>query len=84
MLCSPASAKSRYVNDEVCLFKARHPDRPVIPVILAGQPGGTSQCFPPAVAFEVEPDGTVTDKLAAAVLAADVREDAAAITVSLL
>src|SRR5262245_41459340 len=49
VLCSPASANSRYVNDEMCLFKARHPDRHVIPMILAGTPGGSARtCFPPA------------------------------------
>jgi hypothetical protein len=34
VLASPTSAKSRYVNEEIRLFTSRHPDRPVIPVIL--------------------------------------------------
>src|SRR5207248_2663921 len=38
VLCSPAAAKSHYVNEEVRLFKPRHPELPVIPVILAGTP----------------------------------------------
>src|SRR5262245_43503512 len=29
LLCSPRSAKSHYVNEEVRLFKQRHPDRPI-------------------------------------------------------
>jgi hypothetical protein len=28
VLCSPASAKSHYVNEEIRLFKSRHPERP--------------------------------------------------------
>ncbi len=28
VLCSPASAKSHYVNEEIRLFKHRHPERP--------------------------------------------------------
>src|SRR5690348_9651400 len=36
VLCSPAAAASRYVDMEIRLFKSRHPDRPVIPVIADG------------------------------------------------
>ena len=35
VLCSPKSAESHYVNEEIRLFKQRHPDRPIIPVIVA-------------------------------------------------
>ena len=34
VICSPAAAKSHYVNEEIRLFKSRHPDRPVIPLIV--------------------------------------------------
>jgi eukaryotic-like serine/threonine-protein kinase len=37
VLCSPAAASSRPVNEEVRQFIARHPDRPVIPLIVAGR-----------------------------------------------
>lgn len=40
VVASPNAAKSHYVNEEVRLFRARHPDRPVIPVIIAGEAGG--------------------------------------------
>jgi hypothetical protein len=39
VICSPAAAKSQYVNEEVRLFKSRHPERPVVPLIVAGKPG---------------------------------------------
>src|SRR5918999_447422 len=74
VLASPVSAKSRYVNEEIRLFKSRHADRPVIPVILDGTPGHSGQeCFSPARRFSVAADGTVT-ATPVEVLAADVRE----------
>src|SRR5919108_2547036 len=61
VLASPVSAKSRYVNEEIRLFKWRHPDRPVIPVIIDGTPGNAEQeCFAPALRFNVATDGRVT------------------------
>jgi eukaryotic-like serine/threonine-protein kinase len=74
VLCSPASAQSHAVNEEVGLFKSRHPDRPVIPVIVDGTPGDpTLECFAPAIRFEVDASGTITDRPSEA-LAADLRE----------
>jgi tetratricopeptide (TPR) repeat protein len=74
MLGSPDAAKSHYVNEEVRLFKHRHPDRPIIPIILDGKPGDpATECFPPALKFEVAADGAITDRRAD-LLAADMRE----------
>jgi hypothetical protein len=73
VLCSPASANSHYVNEEVRLFKQRHPHRPLIPVIVDGKPGDPkSECFAPALRCEVEPNGSVTDRQIE-ILAADLR-----------
>jgi tetratricopeptide (TPR) repeat protein len=50
LLASRASARSRPVNDEVRLYRSRHPNRPLIPVIVDGVPGDPKQnCFPPAL-----------------------------------
>ncbi len=74
LLASPRGARSKYVNEEVRLFKSRHPDRPVIPLIVDGEPGDAErECFPPALRFAVTPDGAITDT-ATDVLAADLRE----------
>src|SRR3990170_1859272 len=74
VICSPSSAKSLYVNEEIRLFKSRHPDRPVIPLIVAGEPGDPElECFPPALKFKLDAKGRVTKKRIE-VLAADVRE----------
>lgn len=43
VICSPSSARSLYVNEEIKLFKSRHPDRPLIPLIVGGSPGDSGQ-----------------------------------------
>src|SRR3954466_3331464 len=63
LLASPAAAASGFVDQEVRLFRSRHPERPLIPLIIDGEPGSRERgCFPPALS---ESDG---------VLAADLRE----------
>src|SRR5439155_9291785 len=57
VLCSPVAATRPAVNEEVRLFRSRHPDRPVIPVIIAG---GCPHNFPPALRYDLASNGTVT------------------------
>ena len=59
VLCSTASAERPAVNEEVRLFRMRHPDRPVIPVIIEGM---YPENFPPALRYELTPDGTITSR----------------------
>ena len=74
-LCSPAAAKSHYVNEEIRLFKSRHPKRPVIPLIVDGKPGDPErECFPPALKFKVDAKGRIGKK-PLELLAADAREE---------
>ncbi len=70
VVCSPAAASSIYVNEEVRLFKSRHPNRPLIPVIIDGIP---PRNFPAAVRYLVTADGSITDQ-PVTILAPDVRE----------
>ena len=75
VICSPASAKSRYVTEEIRLFRSRHPDRPVIPLIVGGKPGDPErECFPPSLRFNLDADGGISDD-PLEVLAADAREE---------
>ncbi|ODR96756.1 hypothetical protein AUC69_14320 [Methyloceanibacter superfactus] len=75
VICSPAAAKSRYVTEEIRLFKSRHPDRPVIPLIVDGKPGDADlECFPPSLRFKLDADGGISDE-PLEVLAADAREE---------
>lgn len=75
ILCSPEAARSHYVNEEIRLFKWRHPKRPVIPVIVDGIPHHSERdCFAPALKFRADGEGVVTNDKEE-VLAADVREE---------
>jgi tetratricopeptide (TPR) repeat protein len=82
VLCSPAAAKSQWTNAEIARFKRLHPDRPVLAVLVAGEPYASEmagredeEAFPPALRFQVAPDGSLTD-IRAEPIAADVRPDA--------
>ncbi len=75
VICSPASAKSRYVNEEVRLFKSRHRERPLIPLIVDGKPDDPDrECFPPALKYALDANGHITADQTE-LLAADARED---------
>ena len=74
VLCSPASAKSEYVNEEIRLFKTRHPQRPIVPLILQGKPDDPDHgCFAPALQFQLAADGSISDQ-SSGVIASDIRE----------
>ena len=79
VLCSTVAATRPAVNEEVRLFRWRHPDRPVIPVILDG---AWPDNFPPALRFEIAADGSVTDK-PANILGPDLRDEADGATLGL-
>jgi tetratricopeptide (TPR) repeat protein len=70
VLCSTVSASRAAVNEEVRLFRSRHPDRPVIPVIIDGTPPDN---FPPALRYELAADGKITDR-EVTVLGPDLRD----------
>ena len=70
VLCSPTAAARPAVNEEVRLFRSRHPDRPVIPVILDGT---WPDNFPPALRCEVTSQGVVTHR-PVTILGSDLRE----------
>lgn len=60
VLCSPRSAKSQWVNEEVLAFKRLHGDSRVLALIIAGEPGDPSQeCFPPALRFKMGVQGVL-------------------------
>ena len=63
VICSPNSAQSQYVNEEIRRFKALGRSQHIIPVIVRGEPHDPErECFPPALAFHVGADGTLTDE----------------------
>jgi hypothetical protein len=63
VICSPNSAHSKYVNEEIRRFKALGCATCIIPVIIDGEPHDPErECFPPALAFRLNPDGTLSDE----------------------
>ncbi len=82
VLCSPAAARSQWTNAEIARFKRLHPDRPILAVLVDGEPFASDmpgreheEAFPPALRFQVAPDGSLTD-VRAEPIAADLRPDA--------
>ena len=60
VVCSPAAARSRWVNDEILAFKRLGRADRIVALIVAGDPAagdGPEQCFPPALRFRLEADG---------------------------
>lgn len=74
VLCSPRSARSKWVNEEVLSFKRLHGEARCLAVIIDGEPysGGETECFPPALRFRLGPDGELSDQPAEPI-AADMR-----------
>ncbi len=74
VLCSPAAARSHWVNEEIKHFKQLNGEGRTLALIVAGEPysGGEDECFPPALRFRVDEQGEVTTTPAEPI-AADLR-----------
>jgi tetratricopeptide (TPR) repeat protein len=76
LICSPAAAKSHWVNQEVLNFKRMHGEGRVLALICDGEPGDPErECFPKALQYLIGTDGALSDKLAEPI-AADMRKHA--------
>ncbi|HSI87376.1 MAG TPA: toll/interleukin-1 receptor domain-containing protein [Candidatus Methylacidiphilales bacterium] len=76
VLCSPRSAKSVYVNEEIRRFKLMGRRDRILAIILEGEPkdaGGPQDCFPPALRHPLREDGTIDTSIALDPIAADAR-----------
>ena len=80
VLCSPAAAKSRWINEEIDCFKRFHSEDRVLACILDGEPFASEipgreaeECFPEALRVEYDRHGKPTGERAEPV-AADLRE----------
>ena len=75
VLCSPAAAASRWVNQEILEFKRLGRADRIFALIVGGEPNAsdpTLECFPPALKYVVDADGQLSDKQAEPI-AADLR-----------
>ena len=69
VICSPNSAKSQYVNEEIKTFKALGRENKILSVIVDGEPNaldkpelGLKECFPEAIKFRVTSDRQITSE----------------------
>lgn len=80
VICSPAAAQSKWVNEEIRQFKAKHGTDKVLALIVDGVPHAKpdtpeQECFPHALKFDVAPDGELTN-VPSEPIAADLRSSA--------
>ena len=81
VICSPASAKSHWVDQEILQFKRMHGDTRVLALIVGGTPYASDmpgredeECFPKSLRFKLGADGELSDTPAEPI-AADIRTD---------
>ena len=80
VLCSPHSARSRWVNEEIRTFKRLGRDLQIVPVIVDGDPAifdpvsAPNGAFPPALLQRLDADGSPTGELTPEPFAPDLRE----------
>jgi hypothetical protein len=79
VICSPSSATSKWVDEEIRSYKAMGREARVLCLIVDGEPDATDtpgrealECFPPAVRYRVDADGQMTEERAEPI-AADAR-----------
>jgi tetratricopeptide (TPR) repeat protein len=79
VVCSPAAVQSLWVNQEIIEFKRLGRVDRILPLIVDGEPHAATpgrECFPPALRFQVDADGRLTDQPATEPIAADLRPGA--------
>lgn len=82
VICSPASAKSHWVHEEILAFKRLHGDDRVLAVIVDGVPYASmspatadQECFPLSLRMKLGSDGELSNQPAEPI-AADIRREA--------
>ncbi len=63
VICSPAAARSRWVNEEILTYKRLGREHRVFCLIVGGEPGDPAQeCFPNALIYRMGADGQLTEE----------------------
>jgi tetratricopeptide (TPR) repeat protein len=67
IICSPNSAKSKWVNEEILAFKRLGREERILCIIVGGEPNASDlpgredeECFPPALRFRLGADGNLS------------------------
>jgi tetratricopeptide (TPR) repeat protein len=77
VLCSPASAKSPYVDEEIRRFKLIGKTDRILALIVDGEPHDLArECFPAALKYKIDFTGKTTTEPDLEPIAADAREHA--------
>ena len=81
VICSPGSARSQWVNEEIRNFKALGNENRVLCLVVDGEPNASDKpelksedCFPEAVKYRVTEQGEITSERVEPI-AADARKD---------
>jgi tetratricopeptide (TPR) repeat protein len=81
VLCSPAAAQSKWVNEEILAYKRMGGERRIFSIIIAGEPNASAlpggqdmECFPHGLRYKLGADGELSDERAEPI-AADAREN---------
>jgi len=80
VICSPAAARSKWVNEEILAYKRLGQADRIFCLIIGGEPNATDhpelgleECFPEALRYKLGDDGRLSD-IRSEPIAADVRE----------
>lgn len=80
VICSPAAARSAWVDKEIRTFKTLNPDAPVFGVIAQGAPGTPeTECFPAPLRYALGEDGELDESRQLEPLAPDLQKNERAI-----
>lgn len=67
IICSPNSAKSKWVNEEILAFKRLGREHQILCIIVGGEPNASDlpgredeECFPPALRYRLGSDGNLS------------------------
>jgi len=67
VICSPAAAASKWVNEEILAFKRLGREARIYCLIVDGEPNASEipgrqqeECFPPALRYRLAPDGSLS------------------------
>ena len=81
VICSPAAAASRWVDQEILSFKRMHGEGRIFALIASGEPFASAspetadqECFPPSLRFRIGPNGELSNEPAEPI-AADIRPE---------
>jgi tetratricopeptide (TPR) repeat protein len=81
VICSPAAARSKWVNEEILAYKRLGRDDRIFSLIVSGEPNASQipgsedqECFPPALRYKLTASGELSNERCEPI-AADARDD---------